>query len=491
MITSVPNSIAALDGNNAQVRVIIDGSQIASGPTDIGFVINASDSILRGLAIEGFAVGVSVPNPTNVGDLIQGNFIGEYLVYPVDPATGVALPAPDTVELAGQGNTQQGAVLGSRHATLGGTDPQDSNVIGGNGMQGVLIEPGASGNQVLGNQIGVAGPSSTGLYFPAGNGAEGVLIESSGTASNPPGIVYASSNIIGGAVAGAGNLISDNHSSGVHIEGVGATRNLVEANYIGVAPGGGYVFGNGQPGNLADGVLIDDAPDNQVGGSTSNDGNVISSNAGNGVNITGPDALGNTVANNIIGLTAAGTAALGNDQAGVADTAPGTVIGPGNVISANLIGVLISGAAATGTVVTGNLIGTDSDGRGRPGQCRGWGRYRERQRSHYRGRRPGLAGHLGQPGGRGDQRINVNGKPGRGELHRDRQVGSGRPRQRQRRHSDRRRIRQHGRRNNRCGTQRDLGQPVGHTARRFHRDRQPDRGKLHRDRHHRHIAAGQ
>ena len=115
------------------------------------------------------------------------------------------------------------------------------------------------------------------------------------------------------------------------------------------------------PGNLADGVWIDDAPDNQVGGASS-DGNVISSNAGNGVEITGADALGNTVLNNIIGLTAAGTAVLGNDQAGVADTAPGTMIGPGNVISANLIGVLISGAAATDVMVTGNLIGTDSTG---------------------------------------------------------------------------------------------------------------------------------
>ena len=74
-----------------------------------------------------------------------------------------------------------------------------------------MIEPGASGNQVLGNQIGLVGPSSSGLYFLAGNGAEGVLILSSGTSLDPSSIVYASSNIIGGAVAGAGNLISDNH----------------------------------------------------------------------------------------------------------------------------------------------------------------------------------------------------------------------------------------------------------------------------------------
>ena len=146
-----------------------------------------------------------------------------------------------------------------------------------------LIEPGASGNQVLGNQIGVVGPSLDGLYFQAGNGSDGVAILSSGTASNPSGIVYSSSNVIGGAVPGSGNVISANHGFGVHVSGVGSTRNLIEANLIGAAPGGGYIFGNARPGNAADGVRIDDAPYNQVGGLAAADGNVISSNQGAGV----------------------------------------------------------------------------------------------------------------------------------------------------------------------------------------------------------------
>jgi hypothetical protein len=185
---------------------------------------------------------------------------------------------------------------------------------------------------------------------------------SSGSLSNPSRIEYASSNSIGGAAAGAGNIISANGSYGVHIEGVGATRNLVEADYIGVAPGGGFPFGSGDPGNGADGVRIDDGQYNQIGGGSASGGNVISYNRGAGVDITGSDATGNTLLNNIIGLTSAGTAALGNTEAGVADSAPGAVIGPGNVIWANLIGVLISGSAATGVSVIGNLIGTDQTG---------------------------------------------------------------------------------------------------------------------------------
>ena len=104
-------------------------------------MLDASNSILRGLAIEGFGVGVSVPNPTDVGDLIQGNFIGPYLAYPVDPETGAPLPSPDTVEPRRAGQHAAGRVLGSANATVGGTDPQDNNVISGNGRKASCSSP--------------------------------------------------------------------------------------------------------------------------------------------------------------------------------------------------------------------------------------------------------------------------------------------------------------------------------------------------------------
>ena len=117
-------------------------------------------------------------------------------------------------------------------------------------------------------------------------------------------------------------MISVNNGYGVHLSGVGATRNLIEANYIGVAPGGGQVFGTANPGNSADGVRIDDSPDNQVGGLVSSDGNVISSNQGAGVYITGADALGNAIENNIIGLNAAGSAAGAASSATIRPASP-------------------------------------------------------------------------------------------------------------------------------------------------------------------------
>ena len=103
-IQSIPNTTDALQGNNAEERVIIDGSQIPSSPADIGFVLDASHSLLRGLIISGFNVGVSVlaldsSNNPVVGDLIQGNSIGDYYTYPVDSnvdgvGTGSPLPVP-------------------------------------------------------------------------------------------------------------------------------------------------------------------------------------------------------------------------------------------------------------------------------------------------------------------------------------------------------------------------------------------------------------
>ncbi len=249
----------------------------------------------------------------------------------------------------GQGNGQ-GVVIDAygTNTTLGGASPQDDNVIAGNVSQGVEIASGADGNQVLGNQIGVIGPSGDNLYYDIANGGQGILVESQ-------------SDLIG--VAGAGNIISDNGGDGVEIEGAGATQNLVQANLIGAGPGGGYLFGSGNPGNLGDGVDIEDAPDNIIGGSSTAQGNTISSNGGAGVFITGASASGNDVSNNVIGLTSDGSQVLGNALQGVAVYSPQTMVGPGNVISANLVGVLISGSGATGITVIGNLIGTDITGK--------------------------------------------------------------------------------------------------------------------------------
>jgi hypothetical protein len=363
---SMPNSNAPEVGNNAVVRVIVDGSQTDDA---IGFQIGASNTALQGLIVDGFETGVEVAATDLAGDKvqgvqIQGNFIGAYLLYPVDSLTGDPLPVPDNEQVYPQGlpagsplgNTGAGVLIEGVNTTLGGPVPQDDNVIAGNGAQGVLIDPGAEGNQVIGDQIGLIGPSGNGLYYPLGNGAQGVLVESS-------------SNLIG--TPGVGNVISLNGGDGVEILETpddGATQNVIAANLIGTGPGGGLILGSGDPGNLGNGVEIQDAANNMIGGSTSAAGNVISSNSGAGVNINGPAALGNVIASNIIGLTSGGGQVLGNLQQGVTVSSSDTQVGPGNVISGNLLGVSIAGTTSIGSpvldvTIIGNLIGTDIGGK--------------------------------------------------------------------------------------------------------------------------------
>ncbi|MDQ3117179.1 MAG: hypothetical protein M3Q86_11350 [Verrucomicrobiota bacterium] len=175
-------------------------------------------------------------------------------------------------------------------------------------------------------------------------------------------------NTIGGATAGAGNVISANgldnspstSSNGILIMGESATGNLVQGNFIGTDISGGIDLGN-----VNDGVHIFDAPNNNVGGTLTGARNIISGNRFDGVRLTGDLATGNLVQGNYIGTDAAGGADLGNGSGIGVDSAPdntigGSVAGAGNVISGNGFGVLVT--SGIGNRIQGNRIGTDANG---------------------------------------------------------------------------------------------------------------------------------
>ena len=94
-------------------------------------------------------------------------------------------------------------------------------------------------------------------------------------------------------------------------------------------------------------------------------GNLISGNAADGVNITGSR---NVVAGNIIGLDRGGTLAVGNGGAGVymGVTAGANVVGGTNVLDRNVISANGSGVYADSTSIAnsilGNYIGTNAAG---------------------------------------------------------------------------------------------------------------------------------
>ena len=135
--------------------------------------------------------------------------------------------------------------------------------------------------------------------------------------------------------------------------------NLIQANYIGVAANGTTARQNQR------GIQVTNSNNNVIGGTTAATRNVISGNQNSGIEIN--TGNGNVIQGNFIGTTAAGTAALANfGGIGIFDSTPienvigGTTPGAGNLISGNNgVGITANG---TGTIIQGNLIGTDVNG---------------------------------------------------------------------------------------------------------------------------------
>jgi len=241
----------------------------------------ADGSTIRGFVISDFqGDGIEI-NDSN-GNLIADNLIGL-----------------DALGQTDNGNDRNGVFItgDSGTNTIGGTTNADRNIISGNDRNGVeILGAGAGANFIFGNFIGTNISGSAAVA----NNLNGVLIDG------------AAVNIVGGAGAGADNLISGNGSDGVEITGMGARANALLGNLIGVNADGDMPIGN-----TGSGVFIDDAPDNNIGGQADGQGNVISGNIDQGVRIAGAEATGNRVLGNIIGLADNGTTPLPNQQNGV------------------------------------------------------------------------------------------------------------------------------------------------------------------------------
>ncbi len=129
-------------------------------------------------------------------------------------------------------------------------------------------------------------------------------------------------------------------------------------------------------GNLGDGILIENAPRTEIGGTTPAQRNVIAFQRGVGIRVQGNGASETKIIGNLIGtrriaraLASGAASSQSNAQGGIySDDAPATQIGgtgagAGNIISSNgTAGIILFRSGTAGTVVQGNLIGTDQDG---------------------------------------------------------------------------------------------------------------------------------
>ena len=163
--------------------------------------------------------------------------------------------------------------------------------------------------------------------------------------------VRSSNNLIGGATADRRNVLSGGWH-GVQI--AFSSGNVVRGNYAGTDITGSTAIPNGGGIDVATGADSTIVRDNVA--------------SGNGVGIYASNNTGLVVRGNIVGLDATGTYALGNDQEGIeVNQSPGALVGgsapgEGNVISATPGGTGLMVFWSPGTMVKGNLIGTNAAG---------------------------------------------------------------------------------------------------------------------------------
>jgi hypothetical protein len=291
-----------------------------------GLSITAGGSTVKGFSITHFSNAIILT--TNGNNTIQGNWLGLDL-------SGAAA-----------GNGYGAEVDGSANNLIGGTTAAQRNVISANGAGGVHLVNGSSNTVVSGNYIGTDAAGTASF----GNGSNGG--------------VYAGSNgnTIGGTAAGAGNVIAGAFA-GIWLWQ--STNNIVQGNFIGTDKTGMVALGNGGAGGIG---LVGSVAGTTIGGSAAGARNVISANAGPGINLQASSATGTVIQGNYIGTDAAGTGDLGNGNEGIFVaygnaafnlSIGGTGAGEGNVIAFNGKGVAGSGVwnyDDTRVTIRGNSI---------------------------------------------------------------------------------------------------------------------------------------
>ena len=397
-------------GFSGKPLIVIDGSQVipeAYPPGQVtGLLIYAANCQIKNLSLQNFSWnGITLDYPFATNNTISGCWLG-----------------PDYTGTNAAPNALQGILIynGASSNLVGGTTALTRNILSGNIQYGVLIDgTNTTGNKVIGNYIGTdytgtrmlsnslggvfVADGSVGNFIGStnagagnvisGNLGSGILlrgsnvvnetiagnfigVDASGTNAMPNSIggvtidTGSRSNMVGGRVAGARNVISSNQGNGVLLRGPGVINNTVAGNFIGTDASGT----NALP-NTVGGVTIDTSScSNVIGGTVAGARNIISGNQGNGVLLRGIGVTGNTVEGNYIGTDVTGTKSVANTVAGVTiDTGAGsnliggTIASAGNVISGNQIGSafiygMIINAGSSGNVVAGNYIGLDASG---------------------------------------------------------------------------------------------------------------------------------
>jgi CSLREA domain-containing protein len=340
-------------------------------PQAIGLLITGANSSVRGLIVVGFGnKGIQVNAD---GVVVAGNYIGV-------TETGAA-QGNGSAPAGGGAGIGAGGVLVSNgdfpNTIIGGTTAADRNVVSGN-TYGIQILC-ASNVRVQGNYIGLD-PTGT-LARPNSSFAVHVSTDTAGFGGCG---TSANNNVIGGDIAGAGNVVSGNASSGI-VLGLRASGTLsgnrIQGNIIGLAANGTTLVPNGAS---ATGIRLagaypgaGTATNTVIGGTTALARNVLAGNGAGSIGIWveqssvgAASPAGTTIQGNYVGLDQSGTLARGFTTGiyagGTSTIIGGTAAGARNVVAGNgTHNILVEPYSAT---IQGNYVGTNATGTAAPAQ---------------------------------------------------------------------------------------------------------------------------
>ncbi len=297
------NAAGTMDyGNGAEGIFIIQSNNVTIGNATAGNTISGND-----------AEGIHISASTNI--TVRGNYIGT--------------DVNGTIGNGSLGNALSGIKIdfASVGIVVGGSVTGEGNIVSGNGTvglegNGVLVYGGSDDAIVQGNIIGI---DVNGTAY--GNTLHGVNVEGSENVT------------IGGLTGTSGNIISNSGFHGIQFRDVNS--GYAYGNYIGLGLTGSGDHGNGQNTSSSDkgsGILLLNAHNIEIGGTTNAHRNVISNNREMGIHTV---AANNTlIQNNYIGVDATNTQSEGNYQGGV-----------------KIVGVNVGfGAAGFGSSVIENII---------------------------------------------------------------------------------------------------------------------------------------
>ncbi|MGB7347544.1 MAG: LamG-like jellyroll fold domain-containing protein, partial [Pirellulaceae bacterium] len=355
---SARNVISGNSGNGIYLDAAGPGNQIAGnyiGTNAAGdaAIANGSNAVNVFNGSDGTIIGT---DGDGNDDATEGNVIGQRINIETSANTVIAgnligVTADGLSDLEA-GTNGTGIYVVSNSGTRIGTDADgtsdnlERNVISGF-ADAIHTRGGSSNNTIAGNFIG----SDITGNAPIPN-RWGILLFTS------------SLNTIGGPDLVQRNVIVANTVAGIQGQ-FPATNTTIQGNYVGVGADGTTVMGNATGIQSASNWVIGtDGNGNDDAG----EGNIISGNA-TGLIV----GSGDRVAGNWIGLDATGAVA-GNTTAGINITRHGAFIGTngdgtsdsleGNVISGNAIGITTSDTIETTDAgfIAGNFIGTSTDG---------------------------------------------------------------------------------------------------------------------------------